>query len=43
MVRVTNPRECAQGTDDNSEVCDRTKNQDGIVVDLMIAKVVDDF
>ena len=43
MMVVSHPGECAQGADDDGNVCDRANNEDGVVIDRMVPEVVHDL
>jgi hypothetical protein len=43
VVGIPHPRDCAQGTDDDSNVGDRPNNKDRVVVDRMLSEDVHDL
>lgn len=43
MVGISHPGECTHGTDDNSDVGDRSNDEDRIVVLTTVSEVVHDL
>jgi hypothetical protein len=40
---ISDPRESTERTDYHRYVCDDSHDQDGVVVDVMVTEVMDDF